>query len=764
MNDDTPGDKAGTNPQSDDAMGESPLVRIAYDEGDPELFPPAVLRLHADGRQAQAREALLAALRSESDPHRRERQQHWAEQLRLWFEPANGKSPGLFTLNGIGTMLYGSYQADGDGLHIATQWLVFAFIPLIPLSSWLVKPADQGGWYFLGRTPLPPLWRTWKKVVLTLMLAIAAAFAVGVGQAMIKRRTELELVIVNGFQRPVVVQVNGRRFELAPTGHRRCGSLAVRETARFTASWPGEAEPFESLTRRFDGEGGRLAVYNVKNRAPLILTEIVYGSSSVPKARVVYDPASIAIMDKPEYVFTEPPKQKRVKRGQVIRDTILMMVAPDQNVMIQAGIIQSEHVSGPMRKELAAAMLEAEQLTGPQSIDAVAMGIAAREGKPEEQIRYARDFRDQHMDDVEAHRLYQQCWESQNKAELIKEYQGLLEAHPQSAVYHYLLGRVVPDHERARELYEQALELDRGFRYPWLGLAWQHGLAGRYDLAIDALDAYVGQDWNQISSRGGDLVRYAWHAGRRDCLERYRSGLARAGEIKAEQHGPLAYSLDLIDITEGRVTPEQAWKAASDRFQSCGHPLEGLDKELRQGAYALAAGNLGGLRGALNRARRTKEASPELIRQTLLLAASFGAEDNDVRDGRAALIPTRQGLDGPTRLLMAAVSAWLNNDNHRTLMIVLLRDPFIPRGPLDLFRGDFDLTDVAAVDKVLRPHPPAIQVAGYVGAALVLQGQAKGPETSPKQAGAIKTLRERAVQRALPDELPVGFRAVKRTD
>jgi hypothetical protein len=50
----------------------------------------------------------------------------------------------MFTFNGIGTKLYGKAKQD-DGSYIATKWIVFLFVPLIPLASYLVLDWENTG-------------------------------------------------------------------------------------------------------------------------------------------------------------------------------------------------------------------------------------------------------------------------------------------------------------------------------------------------------------------------------------------------------------------------------------------------------------------------------------------------------------------------------------------------------------------------------------------------------------------------------------------
>ena len=40
-----------------------------------------------------------------------------------------------YTLNGIGTTFYGQRDFQPDGSYLTTEWLVFLYVPLIPIRS-----------------------------------------------------------------------------------------------------------------------------------------------------------------------------------------------------------------------------------------------------------------------------------------------------------------------------------------------------------------------------------------------------------------------------------------------------------------------------------------------------------------------------------------------------------------------------------------------------------------------------------------------------
>jgi len=67
----------------------------------------------------------------------------------------------MYTLNGIGTTLYGRRYLTKKDLHnmgidveggvpyIATMWFVFLFVPIIPLSSYIVFAESEESGFFV---------------------------------------------------------------------------------------------------------------------------------------------------------------------------------------------------------------------------------------------------------------------------------------------------------------------------------------------------------------------------------------------------------------------------------------------------------------------------------------------------------------------------------------------------------------------------------------------------------------------------------------
>src|SRR2546427_786735 len=61
------------------------------------------------------------------------------------------RAPTMYTVNGVGTSLYGKQEEDpNDGTYIATLFVVLLFAPLYPLGQYLVAPAARRNGRFLA--------------------------------------------------------------------------------------------------------------------------------------------------------------------------------------------------------------------------------------------------------------------------------------------------------------------------------------------------------------------------------------------------------------------------------------------------------------------------------------------------------------------------------------------------------------------------------------------------------------------------------------
>ncbi len=83
-------------------------------------------------------------------------------------------APSLWSVRGIGTHLYNfGQQDDKTGYHLGTIWITFVWLPLVPLSRYLVHE-DPGGYRLLGRVSLSSFHIWYRRLALAVLGIIAA--------------------------------------------------------------------------------------------------------------------------------------------------------------------------------------------------------------------------------------------------------------------------------------------------------------------------------------------------------------------------------------------------------------------------------------------------------------------------------------------------------------------------------------------------------------------------------------------------------------
>lgn len=86
------------------------------------------------------------------------------------WKPEVRRCRGAFTLQGIGTTFYGQRDFRRDGTFITTEWLVFLFVPIIPIRSMRVRYEDgvnAGFFYEHNYSVFEKSIPNWKQVLFT---------------------------------------------------------------------------------------------------------------------------------------------------------------------------------------------------------------------------------------------------------------------------------------------------------------------------------------------------------------------------------------------------------------------------------------------------------------------------------------------------------------------------------------------------------------------------------------------------------------------
>src|SRR5882724_9228217 len=235
------------------------------------------------------------------------------------------RAPTLFTINGVGSKLYGKQEVDpGDGTYIATLYAVLLYIPLYPLAQYWVHPAGGRRWSFLGKVPLNKAALLWRRIAAGAALAAACAVAICV----LYTKTFTNLYLVNGLDIPVAVAIDSARPVQVPGNSQRAVSN-LRHGRHHLATRTVGGEPVEELDVDVPLAKDVIA-YNVIGAAPLSSVGVQYFVQGHAPSDPGHMPRNeqhnycgqrFIVCDNVQDVFVSPPTQIKMESDTVIRWT-----------------------------------------------------------------------------------------------------------------------------------------------------------------------------------------------------------------------------------------------------------------------------------------------------------------------------------------------------------------------------------------------------------------------------------------------------------
>lgn len=352
--------------------------------------------------------------------------------------------PRMFTYNGIGTSLYGRSDLDlNDGSYVATLYLVFFFIPIFPIASYLVRDGQGSGrrsWIIMAKVPAGTTTYFWQRAtalgVVGLLLVATASAIEGYGHATVH--------VVNGLDRPITARLSGAttRTPVAPGQE-----AAIRTTVGQHEIDVRDGERAIE-TGSVDVPRGHGAVaWNVLGAALVYLDHETYskeGASNPDQGlapQIFCGESRIAIGDV-DYLFAVPPKELSLPSGSSAVVRSHMGVAPGGwrsciNYFESHGDVEK---GARLTLHVARATLATAATMGNEIDEAIAQ-LPAADGEAFAKELLARD------DSLEANRIYQNVLlESHQRARAISEYDARLAAKP-GADSEYLALRVRPQQE-----------------------------------------------------------------------------------------------------------------------------------------------------------------------------------------------------------------------------------------------------------------------------------------------------------------------------
>ena len=335
--------------------------------------------------------------------------------------------PRMFTYNGVGTSLYGRSDLDiNDGSYVATLYLVFIFIPVFPIASYLVRDGQGSGrrsWVIMAKVPAGTGTYFWQRGValgvVGLLLAATSSAIEGYGHG--------TLHVVNGLDRPITAQLSGATAR-APVAPGEETSIRTTVGAHKIDIRDGE-RVIESSSVDVPRKQG--AAWNVLGAALVYLDHETYskeGASNTDQgpAPEVFCGQSLIVKSDVDYVFTTPPKELSLPSGSSAVVRLHMGVAPGGwhscvNYFESHGEVEK---GARLTLQVARATLATAAAMGTEIDDAVGV-LPAADGEAFARDLLARD------DSLEANRIYQNVLlESHQRARAVSEYDARLAAKP----------------------------------------------------------------------------------------------------------------------------------------------------------------------------------------------------------------------------------------------------------------------------------------------------------------------------------------------
>lgn len=357
---------------------------------------------------------------------------------RLFAKPLNG-TPALGTFNTVGFGFVGRSEAESDGTYIATHaFVALQFIPIIPLRSYLVRKVDSSlfssKWNIFARVPSSMLgWLYGRSLALLLVLLVGS----GAVNGFIKSRTQ-EVVVVNGLDVAVNVDLGGTQRTIAPMGH----DIITVKTGDVQGKAIAKGVVVDTLHENV-ASSSRMTMWNIAGAAPLFKEQVTYFSHKPATEEAQSEPAvfcgqRFVELPRIDDVFTAPPQTVSMsKNTERVYRTHLDLARPGDKPGYMTCMYYLAQHDGMKN---AVPFLEAEAELKGWDRDATGLAMfAASQASDAAAIQVAQRALRLHPDDIVLHRRYQMARDNagQSRATL-KEYADKAKQQPDSAAAQYL--------------------------------------------------------------------------------------------------------------------------------------------------------------------------------------------------------------------------------------------------------------------------------------------------------------------------------------
>lgn len=322
---------------------------------------------------------------------------------RLFAKPLNG-TPALGSINSVGFGFVGRSEKEADGTFIAKHaFVVLYIIPIIPLRSYLVEKVGgslfSSQWQIYARVPSGIIGLVYSR---TLAAMIGISVIAGIVGGIERSRTK-DIYVVNGFDVPVDVVLDGQARTVAPFANERIHVKAGQVEGKATA----KGVTLDTFSQQVASSSNH-SVWNVAGAAPLFREAVPYYKQAPAKPPAeaedtVYCGQKFVEVDGVDDAFTTPPQSVSMSKH---TDKVIRTHLDVARVDGQAGYMSCMHyLASHKQGKLAARFMELEaELKGWDNEATAYAMLAAADNSKADAARVARRALDAKPDDVAFHK------------------------------------------------------------------------------------------------------------------------------------------------------------------------------------------------------------------------------------------------------------------------------------------------------------------------------------------------------------------------
>ena len=481
-------------------------------------------------------------------------------------------APSLFTINGVGTKIYGKSDEGSDGSYITTLFFTILFIPVIPIKQYLVRHEGDNRYAFFGSVPSSTAIRVWQ----WLWLGGLAAFCFlpmlggmiagvtgggkgkgsGGGSSFGSSYDTRSVWLVNGLDVPLKVAVKGKDGKdeswKVESQKQTLASLPVGNIELSIQSEDGVEISRDTLSLK---DGYKFAAYNIFASAPIYAQGAVYtsktyvGGKDEKEEYNYFSGQKFIEHDQVTYAFQDPPKTMTFSKYEHKRT--IWYTGVEKNGWITTMFLLEKDGKKKEAEELAEAVLLAE----PE--DETAQKLARYYVRKYKGVEGAAQLGEKMIDmwpnSLEAHRFYQDYAELAGKDQELTEQYKKLYSEDKSAWMGYLYARVAAA-DTAMPLLEELVQKHPKDAYVHRGYAWLLLNSGKYEEAVEHFEKVQQLDAARHEEVVGEHAKALVAVGRTEDAAKLIEGAEDAKKLPS-LHNALLYG-QLAKLAPGKTAHE----------------------------------------------------------------------------------------------------------------------------------------------------------------------------------------------------------------